>query len=111
VPQIATGSPTASLRPLARRAERDRATSVSYRRALVGHRALSQSLSDSREGDPRDGFDDTSGRRRVRSVGGNLIMAIAAFIRRHPVASYFALTFTISWGGVQMIVGCRPSEC
>ena len=28
-----------------------------------------------------------------------------AFISRHPVATYFALTFTISWGGVLLVIG------
>jgi membrane protease YdiL (CAAX protease family) len=27
------------------------------------------------------------------------------FITRHPVATYFALTFTISWGGVLLVIG------
>lgn len=31
--------------------------------------------------------------------------AVRAFITRYPVASYFALTFTISWGGVLLIIG------
>jgi CAAX protease family protein len=31
--------------------------------------------------------------------------SILAFIRRHPALSYFALTFTISWGGILAIVG------
>jgi membrane protease YdiL (CAAX protease family) len=30
---------------------------------------------------------------------------IRAFIRGHPVASYFAMTFTISWGGVLLVTG------
>jgi len=30
---------------------------------------------------------------------------IKAFIKRHPVLSYFALTFAISWGGILVIVG------
>jgi hypothetical protein len=29
---------------------------------------------------------------------------VAAFIMRHPVATYFALTFTISWGGVLLVI-------
>ena len=28
-----------------------------------------------------------------------------AFIRTHPVLTYFALTFTISWGGVLLVIG------
>jgi membrane protease YdiL (CAAX protease family) len=30
---------------------------------------------------------------------------IRAFIRNHPLLSYFALTFAISWGGVLIVVG------
>ena len=31
--------------------------------------------------------------------------AIKAFIKRHPVLTYFALTFAISWGGVLLVIG------
>jgi hypothetical protein len=30
---------------------------------------------------------------------------IKAFIRSHPLLSYYALVFAISWGGVLMVVG------
>jgi len=33
------------------------------------------------------------------------MMTIKAFIRRHPVLNYFALTFAISWGGVLLVIG------
>jgi len=32
------------------------------------------------------------------------MMNIAAFIKRHPVLTYFALTFSISWGGMLLVV-------
>lgn len=32
-------------------------------------------------------------------------MSISIFIKRHPLFTYFALTFTISWGGFLMVVG------
>jgi len=31
--------------------------------------------------------------------------ALTALITRYPVASYFAITFTISWGGVLLVIG------
>ena len=30
---------------------------------------------------------------------------ITSFLTKHPVATYFALTFTISWGGMLLIIG------
>lgn len=30
---------------------------------------------------------------------------IKAFIKRHPVPTYFALTFAISWGGILLVIG------
>jgi membrane protease YdiL (CAAX protease family) len=30
---------------------------------------------------------------------------IKTFIKRHPVLTYFALTFAISWGGILMVIG------
>jgi len=35
--------------------------------------------------------------------------AIGAFIKRHPLLSYFALALAVSWGGLIMVVG-GPSE-
>jgi membrane protease YdiL (CAAX protease family) len=32
-------------------------------------------------------------------------MAIKAFIKTHPVLTYFILTFVISWGGMLMVIG------
>jgi hypothetical protein len=31
--------------------------------------------------------------------------ALKVFIRNHPVVTYFALTFAISWGGVLVVIG------
>lgn len=36
-------------------------------------------------------------------------MILPAFTRRHPVATYFALVFIISWGGVLLVIG-GPGE-
>jgi hypothetical protein len=33
---------------------------------------------------------------------------IKAFIKSHPLLSYFALTFVISWGGILLVVGLGP---
>jgi membrane protease YdiL (CAAX protease family) len=33
---------------------------------------------------------------------------IKAFIKRHPVLSYFALAFAVSWGGVLTVIGLGP---
>src|SRR5687768_1416579 len=30
---------------------------------------------------------------------------IEALVRKHPVLTYFVLTFTISWGGVLLVIG------
>jgi len=34
-----------------------------------------------------------------------IMIDIKTFIKRHPVLTYFALTFAISWGGVLIVVG------
>ena len=33
---------------------------------------------------------------------------IRAFLKRHPVLAYYALVFTISWGGILLAVGVGP---
>ena len=33
---------------------------------------------------------------------------IRAFIKRHPVLSYYAMVFAISWGGILLVVGLGP---
>src|SRR5215208_1224747 len=33
---------------------------------------------------------------------------IKAFINRHPLMSYFALAFAITWGGILIVVGVGP---
>lgn len=35
------------------------------------------------------------------------MMNIKAFIKRHPVLTYYVLTFAISWGGVLLVIGGR----
>src|SRR5215203_2799670 len=35
----------------------------------------------------------------------DLMTAIKAFIKSHPLLSYFALAFAISWGGVLLVIG------
>jgi membrane protease YdiL (CAAX protease family) len=38
-------------------------------------------------------------------VKEKIMAAIKAFINRHPVLTYFVLTFVISWGGVLLVMG------
>jgi membrane protease YdiL (CAAX protease family) len=33
---------------------------------------------------------------------------IRAFIKRHPMLSYYAMVFAISWGGILLVVGLSP---
>jgi CAAX protease family protein len=35
----------------------------------------------------------------------NIMTTIHTFIKRHPALTYFALTFTISWGGIVIVAG------
>lgn len=44
-------------------------------------------------------------RQAVRPQQENIISTITPFIKRYPVVTYFALVFTISWGGFVVVVG------
>ena len=33
-----------------------------------------------------------------------IVSTINAFIKRHPVPTYFVLTFAISWGGILLVI-------
>ena len=33
------------------------------------------------------------------------MLTIKAFIKRHPLVTYYTLTFAISWGGVLLVIG------
>jgi len=37
-----------------------------------------------------------------------IMKTIRAFIKRHPVLSYYAMVFAISWGGILLVVGLGP---
>src|SRR5918993_2930269 len=38
----------------------------------------------------------------------HLMTAVKAFVKGHPVISYYALAFTISWGAILLVVGLGP---
>jgi uncharacterized protein len=42
---------------------------------------------------------------RVNLLSKDIMTIIRAFIERHPLLSYFALTFAISWGSFVLVVG------
>lgn len=44
-------------------------------------------------------------RRRCNFPEGGINMQMNVFIRNHPVATYFALTFVISWGAILILAG------
>src|SRR5512136_2219409 len=35
----------------------------------------------------------------------DIMTTVTAFIKRHPVLTYFALAFAISWGGILLVIG------
>ena len=39
----------------------------------------------------------------------NLMTTIRAFVKSHPLLSFYALAFAITWGGLIIVVG-GPSE-
>jgi uncharacterized protein len=45
---------------------------------------------------------------RAGQKGGNIVTTITAFIKRHPVLIYFALTFVLSWGPWLLLTGGSP---
>src|SRR5512143_1056480 len=50
----------------------------------------------------------TSLRAKLRPQPGykeNSRTTIKAFIKKHPVLTYFTLTFAISWGGILLVIG------
>lgn len=42
---------------------------------------------------------------KIINEAGDILTSVKTFIKRHPVLSYYVLTFTISWGGVLLLVG------
>ena len=64
-----------------------------------------------------NGHNGDDGRQRIPVIGGtglvgapvtrkeDIMSTSKAFINRHPVLTYFVLTFAISWGGFLLVVG------
>jgi membrane protease YdiL (CAAX protease family) len=48
---------------------------------------------------------DTAGRACAGRHKENIMKSITAFIKRHPVLTFYALAFAISWGGILIVVG------
>jgi membrane protease YdiL (CAAX protease family) len=42
---------------------------------------------------------------RLGQKGGKIMKTITAFIKRHPVLTFYALAFALSWGGILIVVG------
>src|SRR5215211_6306217 len=46
--------------------------------------------------------------KRSLAMKDGIMKTIRAFVKSHPVLSYYAMVFVISWGGILLVVGLGP---